>query len=308
MDSTDKLEKIEKLSGNESEELGGEKVNSDSKIDIFAGDEFERPGQEEPEPVSAPEPSSGDESTVSGSQVNIVTGDVFEGSGKQEPEPVSAPEPSSGGENSVSGSQVNIAAGDVFGGSGKQETKPDPVPERSSENTSKEQGGKGTKPDSNRGNPPVRRRNYGTKSKFLLVIAIGISLFLGIGYIYVKPNNLKLNNKKLDIVPGRKVFPIPKGESIIFDPFIVLFKNNTRFTYISLSIVISLPNNEVRNEMTRKRDRIRGILYDMFIEEVNRENRIPPIDHLKKSIIRTVNRVLSVGVVKEVFVTQFLAV
>ena len=60
--------------------------------------------------------------------------------------------------------------------------------------------------------------------------------------------------------------------------------------------------------MTRKRDRIRGILYDMFIEEVNRENKIPPIDHLKKSIIRTVNRVLSVGVVKEVFVTQFLAV
>jgi flagellar basal body-associated protein FliL len=140
------------------------------------------------------------------------------------------------------------------------------------------------------------------------VIAIGVSLFLGIGYIYVKPNNLKLNNKKLDIVPERKVFPIPKGESVTFDSFIVPFKKNTRFTYISLSIVISLPNNEVRNEMTRKRDRIRGILYDMFIEEVNRENKIPPIDHLKKSIIRTVNRVLSVGVVKEVFVTQFLAV
>jgi flagellar basal body-associated protein FliL len=308
MDSTDKLEKGEKLSGNETEEQGGEKVNSDSKIDIFAGDEFERSGQEGPEPVSAPEPSSGDESIASGSEVSIVTEDVFEGSGKQETEPVSAPESSSGGGNSVSGSQVNVVTGDVFEGSGKQETKPDPSPERSSENASKEQGGKGTKPESNRGNPPGRRRNYGAKSKFLLVIAIGVSLFLGIGYIYVKPDNLKLNNKKLDIVPERKGFPIPKGESAIFDPFIVPFKNNTRFTYISLSIVISLPNNEVRNEMTRKRDRIRGILYDMFIEEVNRENKIPPIDHLKKSIIRTVNRVLSVGEVKEVFVTQFLAV
>ncbi len=211
---------------------------------------------------------------------------MFEGSGKQEIEPVSAPESSSGGENSVSGSQVNIVTGDVFEGSGKQETKP----------------------ESNRGNPPGRRRNYGAKSKFLLVIAIGVSLFLGIGYIYVKPNNLKLNNEKSDLVSGKDNYYAKKGESVTFDPFIVPFKNNTRFTYISLSIVISLPNNEVRNEMTRKRDRIRGILYDMFIEEVNRENKIPPIDHLKKSIIRTVNRVLSVGVVKEVFVTQFLAV
>jgi hypothetical protein len=97
MDYTYKLEKGEKLSGNETEEQGGEKVNSDSKIDIFAGDEFERPGQEGPEPVSAPEPSSGDESIASGSQVSIVTEDVFEGSGKQETEPVSAPESSSGG-------------------------------------------------------------------------------------------------------------------------------------------------------------------------------------------------------------------
>jgi len=60
--------------------------------------------------------------------------------------------------------------------------------------------------------------------------------------------------------------------------------------------------------MSGKRDHLRGILYDMFKEEINRENRIPPIDDLKKSIIRAVNGVLSVGEVKEVFVTQFLAV
>ena len=60
--------------------------------------------------------------------------------------------------------------------------------------------------------------------------------------------------------------------------------------------------------MSRKRARIRGYLYEMFIEEVNKASRIPDIDHLKRSIIRTVNRVISQGVVEEVFVTQFLAV
>jgi flagellar basal body-associated protein FliL len=69
-----------------------------------------------------------------------------------------------------------------------------------------------------------------------------------------------------------------------------------------------LPNKEIRNEMSRKREYIRGILYDMFAEEINRVNNIHPIDQLKESIIRTVNWALSTGVVKEVFMTQFLAV
>jgi flagellar basal body-associated protein FliL len=141
-----------------------------------------------------------------------------------------------------------------------------------------------------------------------LSIAIGISLFWGIRYIYLKDNNLDLNNEKSDLVSERKIFPLPKGELIAFSSFIVPFKENQRFTYITLSIVISLPNKEIRNEMNGKRDHLRGILYDMFKEEINRGYRIPSIDHLKKSIIRTINGVLSVGEVKEVFVTQFLAV
>jgi flagellar basal body-associated protein FliL len=271
MDSTDKLERVEELSRTETEEGGAENVNSDSKIDIFAGDEFESPEQEGTKPVSTPESPTEDANTNSGSQVDVVAGDVFEGSGLQKP-------------------------------------KPNPAPERPDDKAAEEQGRKETKPNSKTEKPPVKQRNYRAKGLLSLLIAVGMSLFLGIGYIYLKDDNFELNNKKLDLVPERKVFPISKGESITFSSFIVPFKENKRFTYISLSIVISLPNKEMRNEMSGKKDHLRGILYDMFKEEINRENGIPPIGHLKKSIIRTVNGVLSVGEIKEVFVTQFLAV
>ena len=137
---------------------------------------------------------------------------------------------------------------------------------------------------------------------------VGVILFAGIGFNGFKFDFFVFNNKKLEKIPERDVFPIPKGESIAFDSFIVPFKENERFTYITLSIVISIPNKELRKEISRKRDHIRGILYEAFIDEINRENRIPAIGHLKKTIIRTVNGVLAGGVVKEVFVTQFLAV
>lgn len=271
MDFRDTLENVEKVSGKETEEGGDEKVNSDSKIDIFGGDGFEKPGQGETNKTSALESSSGNEDKVSGSQIDIVTRDVFEGSGIQKPEL-------------------------------------DPAPEGPSDKASEEQGGKETKPSSKTEKPTVKQRNHLAKGLLCLLIIVGMSLSVGIGYIYLKDDNNESNNEKSDLVPGKDNYYAKKVESIAFSSFIVPFKENKRFTYISLSIVISLPNKEIRNEMSGKRDHLRGILYDMFKEEINQENRIPPIDDLKKSIIRAVNGVLSVGEVKEVFVTQFLAV
>jgi flagellar basal body-associated protein FliL len=306
MDPTDKLEKVENVPENEPEKRGGEKDNSEAEIDIFAGDLFEKPGPEVNKPDSAPESHSVDEEIVSGSQVDIVSKEVLAGSDNDEIKPDSAPESPSGNEHSATGSQVDIISGDVEGST--QETQPDSATAEPTDGESNEQGGHETKPDLKLSNPTVKQRNSGAKGKLSLFIVVGMSFVIGIGYICLKYDILTSNNEKLDIVPVKNVFPIPKGELITFNSFIVPFKKNERFTYISLSIVISLPNKELRNEISGKRDRIRGILYDMFTEEINRENRIPPIDHLKKSIIRTVNGVLSVDVVKEVFVTQFLAV
>jgi flagellar basal body-associated protein FliL len=155
---------------------------------------------------------------------------------------------------------------------------------------------------------PVRKKNAGRRIGLFILILTGISLLLVFGYFHLKYDLLGLNNKKIEALPEKRHFPIFKEETITFDSFIVPFRENKKFTYISLSIVFRLPNKEIRREISRKREYLRGILYDMFTEEINRVNNIPPIDHLKESIIRTVNRALSTGAVKEVFITQFLAV
>ena len=90
MDSSNKPENAQQLSGNEPEEQGGEDAKSSSEIDIFAGHEFESPGREETEPVSSPEQSPGDENRISGSRVSSVTEDVSEGAVEQEAESDSA--------------------------------------------------------------------------------------------------------------------------------------------------------------------------------------------------------------------------
>ena len=142
---------------------------------------------------------------------------------------------------------------------------------------------------------PVKKKNGERRIGLFILILTGISLLLVFSYFYLKHDILSLNNKKIEVLPEKRHFPIFKEETITFDSFIVPFRENKRFTYISLSIVFSLPNKEISREMSRNREYIRGILYDMFAEEINRVNNIPPIDHLKESIIRTVNRALSTG-------------
>jgi flagellar basal body-associated protein FliL len=195
--------------------------------------------------------------------------------------------------------------------SGRDGKETESGPQKSFGNILKDQELKGPGAGPNKGNPSVKKRKTGGRIRLFIVILTGISLGLFFGYFHLKYSLLGSkgpDNKKKESVPEKRHFPILKEETITFDSFIVPFRENKRFTYISLSIVFSLPNKEISREMSRKRDYIRGILYDMFTEEINRANNIPPIDHLKESIIRTVNRVLSTGVVKEVFITQFLAV
>lgn len=272
MDSTDKLDKFEKPSGKDLYEQESEKINTDSNLDILAGDLFQGSGKIDTGSVPAPEISTENEKAVTGSQVDIVTGDVFENSSGQENKPDS-------GTGGLSGARLKKQ--------GDDEDK---------------------QADTTHENHGVRLGRKRLKGRLSLLLGVVVSLFLGIGYIYIKYDIFKSNNKKLGLRPERSVIPISKGELIAFDSFIVPFSESKEFTYISLSIVIRLPNKELRNEINGKRDRIRGILYDMFLVEINRENRIPPIDHLKKLIIETVNGVISGGVVKEVFFTQFLAV
>ena len=195
-----------------------------------------------------------------------------------------------------------------FADSGRDGNEPESAHEKTFEDVLKDFEPKESMSGPTQATRQVKKQNPGGRIRLFILILMGLSLLMAFGYFHLKYNLFSSNTKEIESVPEKRHFPILKEETIAFDSFIVPFRENKRFTYISLSIVFSLPNKEISREMSRKRDYIRGILYDMFTEEINRANNIPPIDHLKASIIRTVNRTLSTGVVKEVFITQFLAV
>ena len=204
--------------------------------------------------------------------------------------------------------EVDLFAEQESADSGREGTGPESGHEKTFRDILKDQDVKEIRADPDKVKSPPKKRKTGGKRGLFILILTGIALILSVGYLNLKYNILSLNEQKIESVPEKRHFPILKEETITFDSFIVPFTENKRFTYISLSIVFRLPNKEISREMSRKKDYIRGILYDMFTEEINRANEIPPMDHLKESIIRTVNRALSTGMVKEVFITQFLAV
>jgi hypothetical protein len=61
-------------------------------------------------------------------------------------------------------------------------------------------------------------------------------------------------------------------------------------------------------EMIQEKNRLRGIIYDMLTEEINGIKDVPSLEKLKKCIIRAVNGALSMGRIKEAYITDLLAV
>ena len=169
-------------------------------------------------------------------------------------------------------------------------------------------------------------RKYGGKKRLSLVVAIGLCLLTGIGYFYLKEKKYPISvnqqevNQKLNFAINQKEdnhkektiqinrLGIPKDQLLIFQPFVIPFSENKEFTYFSLSISFNVPNKEIKREIIEKRNQLRGIIYDILREEMNKIKDIPPLDKLKSLIIRGINMTLSAGKVNEVYITKFLAV
>ena len=141
---------------------------------------------------------------------------------------------------------------------------------------------------------------YKRKRKLLIAAAIGLCLLTGAGY-------LSLQNEK-EKVPEAIKLPVMAGRSLAFDSFVIPFREHDKFAYLSLDISFRLMDRELAEEMTAKRGLLRGIIYDLLQEEVNKAGKLPPLDKLKKYIVEGVNKALSSGKVKEAYIVDFLAV
>ena len=149
--------------------------------------------------------------------------------------------------------------------------------------------------------PKEKNKSKGKKKLFLFFVT-GICLLAGGVYYFSQNKNEK------EITSLAKTFPISHDQSFILDSFIIPFKGNQRITYISLNISFKLSNRELMGEMLEKKDQLRGIIYDILGEEINKVKDAPSIQKLKELIIRGVNKVLAAGEVSEAIITDFLPV
>ena len=150
---------------------------------------------------------------------------------------------------------------------------------------------------------------YRGKTRLSLFIAIGLCLLTGIGYLYLKGRVSNITVDKGGKIPQFDRLGIPKDQLLIFPSFVIpLIKENRKFTYISLSIYFNLPNKEIMGEMIEKKGELRGIIYDILREEINKTEEVPSMPELKGFIVRGVNAALSAGKVNEIYITKYLAV
>jgi len=244
----------------------------------FSGDKLDEPGGEESEATPEEEQASGDE---------------LDESGDEESESIPEEGQSSGGELDESGDEESKATPEEEQASGNELDEPG---DEESESIPEEEDSKGIE------------GKFRENKRLLLCIAIGLCLFIGIGYLYLKwkKSNIPLNQKE----ETRQVnkLAIPEAQLLIFPSFVIPSKENGGFTYISLSISFNVPNKELKREMMEKKGQLRGIIYDMLREEIDKEKEIPSLKKLKECIIRAVNMTLSAGNVSEVYISKFLAV
>ena len=157
------------------------------------------------------------------------------------------------------------------------------------------------------------RRNHRGKRRFPLLTALMILLLIGIGFLYLQKDNFlteshqeQFNQKKT--LPHVQKFEVENFILLTFESFVIPFKKNMKFSYLSLSISLTLPNKELKREMIGKKDQLRGIIYDTLRKEIIKTKTIPPLEKVKYLIIRRINRVLSAGKISDVYITQFFAV
>ena len=108
--------------------------------------------------------------------------------------------------------------------------------------------------------------------------------------------------------PQQAKISAPVEQPLIFDSFVIPFKEHDKFAYIALSISFDFTNSKLREEMTENKDYLRGIIYDILEKEINRANKVPPTEELKAFIVQGVNNLLSAGAVSEAYIINFLAV
>ncbi len=102
--------------------------------------------------------------------------------------------------------------------------------------------------------------------------------------------------------------PLP-APSFALSPFIIPIEKGRDNAYLFLSISVMSPNRKVYEEIKKKSAFLRGDLYDLLKKIVNGGKvKIAPRKEIKREILKSLNKRLDSGKIKEVYFTDFLLV
>jgi flagellar basal body-associated protein FliL len=100
---------------------------------------------------------------------------------------------------------------------------------------------------------------------------------------------------------------VQKNAVMAFDPFLIPLSEKSRYAFISLSFSLELPNGQSGKEIRERMSELRGFIYDSLKEDFQKAEGIPLIQAVKDGIERAIRLRLRGQQVKEVYISQFLA-
>jgi len=243
--------------------------SQENKKEQVAGDELNEPEDEE----------SGE---ISGDELNEPED---EESGEISGDELSEPEDEESGE--INGDELS-----------------EPGDEESKAYKDKQNKSKGTK---NKSNDTKKKSNdtkkqFGGKRKLALFFAIGTCLLAGGIYYFSQDNNEK------EVTALVNIFPIPHDTSFTFETFIVPLPEKQGHTYISLNLSFELSNVGLVEEIIKKKEQLRGIIFDVLVQGIDKIEDAHSLKKLRELIVRRANTVLFSGKVSEAIIIDFVIV
>lgn len=147
--------------------------------------------------------------------------------------------------------------------------------------------------------PGVKKKSR-KQRRLILPITMILFLLAGIPYLYFvlgsDPREKSLRFYKI---------VLHEDQPFLLDLFIIPFKKGKEFAFASLSISFNFQGDELKKELNRKKYRLRWIIYDVFLDEVNKRGEVPSPEKLKELILITVSKALSTGRIKGIDINEF---
>jgi flagellar basal body-associated protein FliL len=135
----------------------------------------------------------------------------------------------------------------------------------------------------------------------LLVLALAVSALL---WSRISPSP---RQGRQDFPPSVVRAPVRGNPVVPFDPFLIPLGETSKYTFISLSFSVELPNGQSGKEWKEQMSALRGFIYDRLKEDFQKEEGIPLVQSVKDGVDRAVRLKLPGQQVKEIYISQFLA-